>query len=93
MNRFDGGRTYPLEGAAMVFPQHAPYTDPLEILICGGSTPFAGTAIDNCVTIKPEAPEPKWTIERMVKITKALSHSQVTNNCLIAIETSNALYG
>jgi hypothetical protein len=50
----------------MPLPQHAPYTDPLEILICGGSTPFGGDAIDNCVTITPEAPNPQWTIERMV---------------------------
>ncbi|KAJ7905890.1 glyoxal oxidase N-terminus-domain-containing protein [Mycena leptocephala] len=42
-----GGRTYPLEGAAVMFPQHAPYTDPLEVLVCGGSTPGPGIALDN----------------------------------------------
>ena len=47
-------------------PQFAPYTDPLEILICGGSTIGAGFALDNCVTIAPEAPNPTWTLERMV---------------------------
>jgi hypothetical protein len=40
VNNFDGGRTYPLEGAAMLLPQHAPYTDLLQILICGGSVSF-----------------------------------------------------
>lgn len=65
VNNPAGGRTYPLEGAAMSLPQHYPYTDPLEILICGGSTPFAGSAIDNCVSIAPEAANPTWKLERM----------------------------
>jgi hypothetical protein len=63
-----GGRTYPLEGAASLFPLHAPYTDPLEVLICGGSTPGPGTALDNCVSIQPEAENATWTIERMVSV-------------------------
>ena len=33
-----GGRTYPLEGTMVLLPQHAPYTESLEVLICGGST-------------------------------------------------------
>lgn len=61
----DAGRTYPLEGAAMIFPQHAPYTDPLRIIICGGSTPGPAQVLDNCVHIAPEDPDPQWTIERM----------------------------
>ncbi|TFK38505.1 hypothetical protein BDQ12DRAFT_723345 [Crucibulum laeve] len=65
VTNFLGGRTYPLEGAAMALPQHAPYTDPLGILICGGSTDGAGQALDNCVTIQPEAANPTWTLERM----------------------------
>jgi len=65
VNNFLGGRTYPLEGAAMIFPQHAPYTDPLRILICGGSNEGAGEALDNCVSIAPEAPNATWTLERM----------------------------
>ncbi|OLN88507.1 WSC domain-containing protein-like protein 1 [Colletotrichum chlorophyti] len=60
-----GGRTYPLEGTAVLLPQKAPYNDPLGILICGGSTEGAATAIDNCVSIEPEAAEPKWVLERM----------------------------
>jgi hypothetical protein len=60
-----GGRTYPLEGTGVPMPQHAPYTDPLGILICGGSTIGAGNAIDNCVSTYPEAPNPTWIIERM----------------------------
>lgn len=58
------GRTYPLEGTAVLFPQHAPYTDPVTVLICGGSN--FGIALDNCVHFQPEAPNPTWTLERMV---------------------------
>ncbi|KAF9448413.1 copper radical oxidase [Macrolepiota fuliginosa MF-IS2] len=65
VNNFLAGRTYPLEGAAMPLPQHAPYTNPLEILICGGSTDGGGEANDNCVTIQPEAANPQWVLERM----------------------------
>ncbi|QUC17769.1 uncharacterized protein UV8b_02010 [Ustilaginoidea virens] len=60
-----GGRTYPLEGTAVLLPQHAPYTDPLGILICGGSTNGVGNALDNCVSIYPDAANPKWALERM----------------------------
>lgn len=60
-----GGRTYPLEGTAVLMPQHAPYTDPLDILICGGSTEGPANALDNCVTISPDAAQPKWVLERM----------------------------
>ncbi|RMD45067.1 hypothetical protein DV735_g193, partial [Chaetothyriales sp. CBS 134920] len=65
VNNFLGGRTYPLEGSSMLFPQSAPWTDPLTVLICGGSTPYAAVAIDNCVTIQPEVENANWTIERM----------------------------
>jgi hypothetical protein len=67
VNNDAGGRTYPLEGTLIIFPQYAPYTDPLEVLICGGSTPFAGDPIDNCVSIQPEVPNANWTLERMVR--------------------------
>ncbi|KFY89652.1 hypothetical protein V500_05562 [Pseudogymnoascus sp. VKM F-4518 (FW-2643)] len=60
-----GGRTYPLEGTMVLLPQHAPYTEPLGVLICGGSTPFGGYAIDNCVSTVPEATNPTWVIEKM----------------------------
>ncbi|KAJ7659257.1 copper radical oxidase [Mycena polygramma] len=65
VNNALGGRTYPLEGAAVLFPQHAPYTDPVRVLTCGGSAPGAGIALDNCVSIEPEGPNPTWTLERM----------------------------
>lgn len=65
VNNFLGGRTYPLAGAAVPLPQRAPYTDPLEILVCGGSTEGGGQAIDNCVRSAPEAASPEWSIERM----------------------------
>ncbi|KAI2467216.1 putative glyoxal oxidase [Annulohypoxylon bovei var. microspora] len=59
-----GGRTYPLEGTSVLLPQFAPYTDPLGILICGGST-TGHSAIDNCVSTYPEVANPTWTLERM----------------------------
>ncbi|RDB22030.1 hypothetical protein Hypma_011026 [Hypsizygus marmoreus] len=68
VTNFLSGRTYPLAGdncAAMLLPQHAPYSAPVEVLLCGGSTEGAGEAVDNCVTIAPEAQNPTWTIERM----------------------------
>jgi len=68
VNNFLAGRTYPMEGSAMLLPQHAPYTDPIQILICGGSTPGAGIALDNCISIAPEATNPTWTLERMVRV-------------------------
>lgn len=61
-----GGRTYQLQGAMVLLPQKAPYTDPLGVLICGGSTSNGGYPIDNCVSTQPEAATPQWTIERMV---------------------------
>jgi hypothetical protein len=62
-----GGRTYPLEGTMMLMPQYAPYTDPLEVLICGGAGKDPGPAwgIDNCITTQPDIPNPQWTLERM----------------------------
>ncbi|KAJ7635293.1 galactose oxidase [Roridomyces roridus] len=65
VNDFTCGRTYPMEGAAVIFPQHAPYTDPLEVLICGGSCPGAGIALDSCVSIQPEVENATWALERM----------------------------
>ena len=61
------GRTYPLAGASTLFPQRYPYTDPLEVLFCGGSDVLEfQRALDNCVSVKPEVSAPTWTIERMV---------------------------
>ncbi|KAG6332530.1 hypothetical protein ID866_6559 [Astraeus odoratus] len=65
VNNFEAGRTYPMQGTAVLLPQHAPYTDPIQVLICGGSTPGAGIALDNCISMAPEAQNPTWTIERM----------------------------
>ena len=65
VNRPDSGRTYPLEGTGVIMPQHAPYTDPLTIMICGGSNPGAAVALDNCVSTQPEAASPQWVLERM----------------------------
>ncbi len=65
VNNPGAGRTYPLEGAAMMMPQKAPYSEPVTMLICGGSTTGAALATDNCVSIQPENPASNWTIERM----------------------------
>lgn len=66
VNDFLGGRNYPLEGTMILLPQYAPYTEPLTVLICGGSTPGPENALDNCVSTQPEVAKPVWTIERMV---------------------------
>jgi hypothetical protein len=55
-----------MEAASVFFPQSAPYTDPVTVLICGGSN--FGIALDNCVSIEPEGNNPTWVIERMVRI-------------------------
>lgn len=60
---FLAGRTYPMEATAVLFPQYPPYTDPVTVLICGGSN--FGIALDNCINIQPEVENPEWTIERM----------------------------
>ncbi|KAI0246520.1 copper radical oxidase [Lactifluus subvellereus] len=60
---FLAGRTYPMEGVSVLLPQRAPYTDPITILVCGGSN--FGIALDNCVSIQPESANPTWVIERM----------------------------
>lgn len=60
-----GGRTYQLEGAMALLPQIAPYSDNLGVLICGGSTTGGGYPIDNCISMRPEDPNPEWVIERM----------------------------
>lgn len=65
VNDDTGGRSYSLEGSMVILPQYAPYTDPLTILICGGSTPSGHYALDNCVSTQPEEANPTWTIERM----------------------------
>ena len=67
VNNNASGRTYPFEGTSVLMPQKAPYTDPLTIMICGGSNdgPALSVGIDNCVSIQPESANPTWTIERM----------------------------
>ncbi|KAF5021880.1 hypothetical protein F66182_6071 [Fusarium sp. NRRL 66182] len=60
------GRNYPLQGTLMVMPQKAPYDDPLQVLVCGGTTHEPGNeALDNCVIMEPDTPGAEWTIERM----------------------------
>ncbi|KAF2668724.1 copper radical oxidase [Microthyrium microscopicum] len=64
-NDLTAGRTYPLEGTMVLLPQKAPYTDPVTVLICGGSTQGQGEAIDNCISTQPEVNGADWVIERM----------------------------
>ncbi|KAM3082414.1 hypothetical protein ACMFMF_002078 [Clarireedia jacksonii] len=59
------GRTYPLEGTGVMLPLHAPFTDPVTILVCGGSADTITMANDNCVSTQPEVPNSPWVIERM----------------------------
>lgn len=59
-----GGRVYPYSGAFTIMPIRYPYTDPMTVMICGGSTPRDQIGIDNCISIQPEASNPQWTIER-----------------------------
>lgn len=77
VNDFLAGRSYPMEGTAMLLPQHAPYTDPLGIIICGGSTIGPEIALDNCASITPEVTNANWTIERMP--------SQRVISCMVAL--------
>ncbi|KAH8816323.1 putative fungistatic metabolite [Xylogone sp. PMI_703] len=65
VNNYLAGRTYPLEGTAVLLPQYPPYTDPVTVLVCGGSANGNALAIDNCVSTQPEVAKPVWTIERM----------------------------
>lgn len=55
---------YPFIGAALLLPQYPPYTDPVTVLICGGSN--FGVALDNCINIQPEVENATWSLERMV---------------------------
>ncbi|KAI0813023.1 copper radical oxidase [Xylaria sp. FL0064] len=65
VNNPEAGRNYPLQGTMSLMPQHAPYTDPLTILLCGGTTDGANFGLDNCISTQPEVEDPVWTIERM----------------------------
>ncbi|KAI0441112.1 copper radical oxidase [Xylaria telfairii] len=65
VNNPESGRNYPLQGTMVLMPQSAPYTDPLTVLICGGTTDGANFGLDNCISTQPEDPDAEWTIERM----------------------------
>ena len=68
VNAPTGGRTYPLEGTSVLLPQFYPYSDPVTVLTCGGSTLGPAIALDNCVSIQPEVDNPSWVLERMVRL-------------------------
>jgi hypothetical protein len=64
------GRNYPLQGTMMIMPQKAPYSAPLEVVLCGGTTHEPGNdALDNCVSMEPDTAGAEWAIERMVSPT------------------------
>ncbi|KAK8094955.1 fungistatic metabolite [Apiospora hydei] len=65
VNNPDAGRNYPLQGTMMLMPQHAPYTDPMTVLVCGGTTDGANFGIDNCISTEPDNAGAQWRIERM----------------------------
>ncbi|CAG7848507.1 WSC domain-containing protein ARB_07867 {ECO:0000305} Flags: Precursor [Serendipita indica DSM 11827] len=63
-NTFETIRILPkIPGVMSILPQRAPYTDPLEVILCGGSA--FGIALDNCASIRPEIPDDQWVLERM----------------------------
>ncbi|KAF8130538.1 copper radical oxidase [Boletus edulis] len=64
VNDTTAGRNYPESGAAVLLPQHAPYTAPLEVLVCGGAASNR-VSINNCIRMAPDVPNPAWTVERM----------------------------
>jgi hypothetical protein len=66
VNNPESGRNYPLQGAMSLLPQHSPYTDPLTVLVCGGSSDGANFGIDNCISTQPDVAGADWVIERMV---------------------------
>lgn len=66
VNDFTAGRTYPMEGTAVLLPQHAPYSDPVTVMVCGGSTLGPAVALDNCVSTQPDVGGAEWVIECMV---------------------------
>ncbi|KAH9902185.1 copper radical oxidase [Xylariomycetidae sp. FL2044] len=65
VNNPASGRNYPLQGTMSLMPQAAPYTDPLTIMICGGTTDGANFGLDNCITMQPDVEGSEWIIERM----------------------------
>lgn len=69
VNNPESGRNYPLQGSMSLLPQSAPYTDPMTVLICGGTTDGANFGLDNCISTQPEVPNAQWAIERMVSST------------------------
>ena len=85
------GRNYPLSGAFLPLPLSAPYTTPLQVFICGGTT-GSGGALDNCVTIAPESNNPTWTIERMVCM-EYTTQNEIDANFGLAVETGDTLHG
>lgn len=68
------------------------YTDPLRVLICGGSTPGPAQVLDSCVSIEPEVENATWTLERMVRPTNvdSLLFADVNDQ---AFSPSHVLYG
>ncbi|ORY56844.1 uncharacterized protein BCR38DRAFT_355246 [Pseudomassariella vexata] len=65
VNNPDAGRDYPLQGTMQILPQYAPYTEPLTVLLCGGTTDGANFGLDNCISTQPDVADAGWTIERM----------------------------
>jgi hypothetical protein len=81
-----------MEGAAVLFPQSAPYTDPVTMLVCGGSN--FGIALDNCVSMQPESNNPTWVIERMVRPVHLVPYLRMElTHCRIALSACHALHG
>ncbi|KAF8264446.1 copper radical oxidase [Lactarius quietus] len=76
------GRNYPYEGASVLLPQHAPYKDQITVVICGGSD-SGGNALDNCVSIQPEAANP-------IGLSSVWSPSSRVMPCMVALPDGTA---
>jgi len=54
-----------MQGATVMMPMQAPYTEPVQMLTCGGSPGGGAMTLDNCVLISPEVDGANWQLERM----------------------------
>jgi hypothetical protein len=94
VNNPDAGRNYPYQGTLALLPQHAPFTDPLDVLICGGTTDGANFGLDNCIRTQPDVEGADWTVERMVRETLYCPHDVVNLKLTqTAINPRRLMYG
>lgn len=76
VGNFDGGRTYPYSGAYVIMPMTAPFTAPMQVLVCGGASQ-ENVGLSTCVSITPEVPGAQWVVEQMP--------SQRVMSCMVSL--------